>query len=216
MRKATLVLGGLVVAATVATLAQQQRPAMSFFITSRGSGSGASLGGLEGADRHCSTLAEATGVTGRVWRAYLSATAESGKPAVNARDRIGTGPWYNQAGVMVARDLAHLHSDTNNLGKSTSLTEQGAPVNGRGDSPNMHDILTGSGPDGMAVSDTLDTTCRNWTSGAEGGAWVGHHDKVGGGLRPTSWNSAHRSRGCSQENLQASGGNGLFYCFAVR
>ena len=189
---------------------------MSFFITSRGTGNGANLGGLEGADRHCAMLATEAGATGRVWRAYLSATAEPGKPAVNARDRIGTGPWHNHAGVMVARDVAQLHSDTNKLGKETSLTEKGARVNGRGDTPNMHDILTGSSPDGMAVSDTLDTTCRNWTSNGEGGAWVGHHDKIGGGQRPTSWNSAHRSRGCSQENLQASGGAGLFYCFAVR
>ena len=200
--------------ATASRLAQKEP--MSFFITSHGSGNGADLGGLAGADRICTTLAAEAGSTGRVWHAYLSATADAGKPAVNARDRIGSGPWYNANGVMVARDLADLHSDNNKLGKETSLTEKGEKVNGRGDTPNTHDILTGSSPDGMVVSDTLDTTCHNWTSSGEGSAWLGHHDRQGGGDRPTSWNSAHRSRGCSQQNLQASGGNGLFYCFAVR
>jgi hypothetical protein len=151
----------------------------------------------------------------RTWRAYLSATASDGRPAVNARDRIGAGPWYNARGVMVARTLEELHGETNGLGKEGSLDEKGAMVNGRGDTPNMHDILTGSMPDGRVSSDTTDTTCRNWTSNGEGSALVGHHDRVGGGLRPTSWNSAHGSRGCSQANLQATGGNGLFYCFAL-
>jgi hypothetical protein len=210
------IFGLLLAGFTVASGRFAQKEPMSFFITSRGSGNGADLGGLAGADRLCSTLASEAGSTGLVWHAYLSTTALAGQPAVNARDRIGKGPWYNAQGVMVAKDVADLHSDNNKLGKETSLTEKGAKVNGRGDSPNTHDILTGSSPEGIAVSDTLDTTCGNWTSSGSGSAWVGHHDRQGGGDRPTSWNSAHRSRGCSQQNLQASGGNGLFYCFAVR
>lgn len=188
---------------------------MNFFITSAGPGDGANLGGLAGADAHCAKLAEDIGAARKTWRAYLSATAAGGAPAVNARDRIGTGPFYNAKGEMVARDLAHLHSDDNGLGKTGSLNEKGEVVNGRGDSPNMHDILTGSMPDGRVSSDTTDTTCDNWTSNSEGSALVGHHDKVGGGARPTSWNSAHGSRGCSQSNLQGTGGNGLFYCFGL-
>jgi hypothetical protein len=188
---------------------------MNFFITSAGPGDGANLGGLAGADAHCARLAAATDAARKTWHAYLSATASGGAPAVNARDRIGTGPFYNAKGVMVARDLEHLHADDNGLGKAGSLSEKGEMVNGRGDSPNMHDILTGSMPDGRVSSDTTDTTCDNWTSNSEGSALVGHHDKVGGGARPTSWNSAHGSRGCSQANLQGTGGNGLFYCFGV-
>ncbi len=187
---------------------------MSFFITSVGLGDGAKLGGLAGADAHCASLAQAAGVTGKQWSAYLSASAAGGQPAVNARDRIGSGPWYNAMGVLVARDIAHLHSDDNALGKENSLNETGAMVNGRGDTPNQHDILTGSNPDGTLASDTTDTTCSNWTSNGTGAAMVGHHDKQGGGARPNSWNSAHPSRGCSQPNLVATGGNGLFYCFA--
>jgi hypothetical protein len=189
---------------------------MGFFITSAGPGDGAALGGLAGADRHCAMLADSAGVRGRTWRAYLSATAADGQPAVNARDRIGSGPWFNAKGVLVARDVEHLHGEENLLGKANSLNEKGLPVNGRGDSPNMHDILTGSMPDGRISSDTTDTTCDNWSSSsATGSALVGHHDKTGGGPRPTSWNSAHASRGCGQQNLQATGGNGLFYCFAI-
>lgn len=192
----------------------QSRP--SFFITSVGSGDGAALGGLEGADRHCAQLATAAGITGMTWHAYLSTTAANGASAVNARDRIGSGPWYNVKGVMVAQNVADLHSDNNKLGKENSLTEKGDPVNGRGDSPNMHDILTGSNLDGTVATDSLDTTCSNWTSNAATGrAMVGHHDRVGGGTNPTSWNSAHPSRGCGQANLQATGGNGFFYCFAI-
>ncbi|MFN0098017.1 MAG: hypothetical protein ACKVS7_05020 [Gemmatimonadaceae bacterium] len=196
--------------------APQGRASMSFFITSTGTGNGADLGGLAGADRHCHTLAEAAGVTGKEWRAYLSAVAKDGQAVVHARDRIGAGPWYNAKGVLVAQDVDVLHSDANLLGKANSLNEKGEPVNGRGDSPNQHDILTGSMPDGRAAVDTLDTTCSNWTSSTSGGgsALVGHHDNQGGGARPTSWNSAHGSRGCSQANLVATGGNGLFYCFA--
>ena len=187
----------------------------SFFITSRGSGNGADLGGLEGADRHCATLAEAAGITGRTWRAYLSQRAMDGKPAVNARDRIGRGPWRNAKGVVVAASVDDLHSDANKLSKENSITESGALVNGRGDTPNTHDILTGATLDGRLSSDTTDTTCRNWTSRTDGAALVGHHDRQGGGANPTSWNSAHPSRGCSQQNLQGSGGAGLFYCFAI-
>jgi len=194
---------------------QQQGNAMSFFITSVGSGDGAALGGLAGADEHCQALAEAAGASGRTWHAYLSTTASEGHPAVNARDRIGTGPWYNAKGVMVARNVADLHSDNNKLGKENSLTEKGDVVNGRGDQSNMHDILTGSNLDGTAYSADGYTNCDNWTSNGEGSARLGHHDRNGGGENPTSWNSAHSSRGCSQENLQGTGGNGLFYCFAI-
>jgi len=188
---------------------------MSFFITSAGPGDGANLGGLEGADRHCQQLAQAAGVGDRTWRAYLSTQASGGQPAVNARDRIGAGPWYNAKGVQVAANVADLHSDNNKLGKENSLTEKGAMVNGRGDTPNMHDITTGSQPEGTAFPGADDTTCGNWTKNGEGSAQVGHHDRQGGGQNPTSWNAAHGSRGCSQQNLQGTGGNGLFYCFAI-
>jgi hypothetical protein len=188
---------------------------LGFFVTSAGPGNGANLGGLAGADQHCQSLAAAAGAGSRSWHAYLSTTASGGQPAVNARDRIGTGPWQNAKGVVIARSVADLHSANANLTKQTMLTEKGDTVNGRGDTPNRHDILTGSQLDGTASSGTDDTTCQNWTSSAEGSALVGHHDRQGGGANPTSWNSAHGSRGCSQENLQATGGNGLFYCFAV-
>ena len=197
---------------------------MSFFITSSGPGNGANLGGLEGADRHCQDLAYAVGAGSLEWRAYLStvsmggdAAASAGRGgAVNARDRIGEGPWYNHAGTLIANSVEELHSDAANLTKETILTEQGEMVNGRGDDPNQHDILTGSNMDGTVNTDEGHDACRNWTSSAaEGSARVGHHDRQGGGQNPTSWNSAHGSRGCSQENLQATGGNGYFYCFAV-
>lgn len=187
-------------------------PSMSFFITSTGPGNGADLGGLEGADQHCQALAEEVGAGEKTWRAYLSTT----DPVVHARDRIGEGPWYNSRGVMVAEDVEHLHSDDNNHGKRILIDETGEEVNGRGDDPNMHDILTGSTLDGTAFEGDDDTTCSDWTSSSEdGSAQVGHHDRTGGGENPTSWNSAHGSRGCSQENLQGTGGNGLFYCFAI-
>ena len=189
---------------------------MSFFITSVGSGDGANLGGLDGADRHCARLAEAAGTKGRTWHAYLSQQAVGGKPAVNARDRIGKGPWKNAKGVVVATSVDDLHSDANKLSKENSLTETGGVVNGRGDTPNMHDILTGSMLDGRVQPGTDDSTCSNWTSNAAtGSALVGHHDRQGGGTNPTSWNMAHGSRGCGQDNLKASGGNGLYYCFAL-
>jgi len=189
--------------------------AMSFFITSKGPGNGADLGGLAGADQHCQALAKAAGAGNKTWRAYLSASASGAQPAVNARDRIGKGPWYNAKGVQVAQSLADLHSEDNKLGKQTSLTEKGEVVNGRGDTPNKHDILTGSQADGAAFPAGEDKTCQNWTSHGDGSAQVGHHDRQGGGSAPTSWNSAHGSRGCSQANLQGTGGDGLFYCFAI-
>jgi hypothetical protein len=197
---------------------------MTFFITGVGLGTGGDLGGLAGADRHCQTLAQAVGAGGRTWRAYLSTSAVGEQPAVNARDRIGRGPWENAHGVVIARNVDELHG-RNNLNKQTALTEKGEPVNGRGDAPNMHDILTGSQPDGRAFPgrDELgeDLTCHNWTSNSEGAAMVGHHDRLG--LFDTdsarSWNAAHPSRGsngdCSQEALRSTGGAGLFYCFAV-
>ena len=188
---------------------------MSFFITSAGPGDGAKLGGLNGADQHCQILANNQGAGGLSWRAYLSAAAAGGQPTVNARDRVGAGPWYNTKGVMVARNVGDLHSANNKLSKANSLTEAGAVVNGRGDTPNMHDILTGSQLDGTAIEQGQDTTCDNWTSNSAGSAQVGHHDRTGGGQNPESWNSAHGSRGCSQADLQGTGGNGLFYCFAI-
>lgn len=188
----------------------------SFFLTSAGPGDGADLGGLAGADAHCQALAEAAGLEGGTWRAYLSARAADGQPAVHARDRIGSGPWYNVHGVLMAENVAALHSDANALSKETSVSETGEPVNGRGDDPNRHDILTGSNLDGTLYTDEADGTCGNWTSSGAGSAMLGHHDRQGGGANPTSWNAAHASRGCSQADLQGTGGDGLFYCFAVR
>lgn len=194
----------------------QSAPAenMSFFITSAGSGKGADLGGLTGADEHCQALASAVGAGGKSWHAYLSAQAAGGQPAVNAKDRIGSGPWFNAKGVQIAANVAELHGE-NNLTKETQLTEKGQVVNGRGDTPNQHDILTGSNVDGTTFPPGEDHTCKNWTSSGEGSAQVGHHDRTGGGDNPTSWNSSHGSRGCSQDNLVATGGNGYFYCFAA-
>jgi hypothetical protein len=196
-----------------------QQP-MTFFVTSAGPGNGANLGGLAGADRQCQTLAAAAGQGSRTWHAYLSAAAANGQPAVNARDRIGTGPWYNAKGARIAQSVADLHGDTleaarrgNNISKATAITEKGETINGVGDTPNRHDMLTGSQLDGTAFTDGADHTCGNWTSGAAGTAQLGHHDRTGGGN--TSWNSTHASRGCSQENLVSTGGAGLFYCFAI-
>ena len=196
--------------------ASGQASNMSFFITSSGTGFGADLGGLSGADAHCQDLAYTAGHGDKVWRAYLSAVARDGGPSVNARDRIGSGPWHNFNGVMVARDVTALHAEDVSINKESALTERGDVVNGRGDSPNQHDILTGSNLDGTVYTGEGHTACGNWTSsGSEGSARVGHFDRTGGGENPTSWNSAHSSRGCSQENLVATGGNGYFYCFAV-
>jgi len=198
--------------------AQAQQANMSFFVTSVGSGKGADLGGLAGADAHCQQLAQAAGAGAKTWKAYLST---QGDGAVNAKDRIGKGPWTNAKGVTVAKDVADLHSASNNLSKQTSLTEKGDVVNGRGDTPNMHDALTGTQPDGTAFPAGDDKTCGNWTKSGQGTAVVGHIDRIG--LRDDdaskSWNSSHPSRGpdggCSQNDLKSTGGNGLFYCFAA-
>jgi hypothetical protein len=195
--------------------APAQQSAMTFFITSAGSGKGADLGGLAGADQHCQSLAAAAGAGKRTWRAYLSTT---GSPSVNARDRIGKGPWHNAQGRLIARDVKELHEGVNNINRAMALTEKGGIVNGRADSPNTHDILTGSQPDGMAIAgDASKTTCGNWTSSGAGAAMLGHHDRHG--LKEDdpsrSWNSSHPSRGCSQPGLVSTGGAGLFYCFAV-
>jgi hypothetical protein len=189
---------------------------MTFFVTSAGKGNGADLGGLEGADAHCSALAKAAGSKRTSWKAYLSTTAPGGEAGVNARDRIGKGPWRNAKGVVVARNVADLHSVKVNINKKTALSEKGESIKGSGDSPNEHDILTGSDPAGMYSTAGGDTTCGNWAKSGEGSAIVGHHDRAG--LKPSrhmeSWNSSHGSRGCSQDNLKSSGGAGLFYCFA--
>jgi hypothetical protein len=214
----------LAMVASVALLAlmagalEAQQSGMTFFVTSVGSGKGADLGGLAGADRHCQTLAQAVGAGAKTWRAYLSTQASGGVAAVNARDRIGRGPWQNAKGVIIAKNVAELHGSSN-LNKQTALTEKGDVINGRGDTPNMHDILTGSQPDGTAFAGSEDQTCGNWTkSGAEGTVMVGHHDRMGLNEEPPakSWNSSHPSRGgCSQDALKSTGGAGLFYCFAA-
>jgi hypothetical protein len=201
-----------------AAVGQAQQGDMSFFISSAGSGKGADLGGLAGADKICQTLAQAAGAGGKTWRAYLST---QGPGAVNAKDRIGSGPWQNAKGTVVAKNAAELHGQ-NNLNKQTALTEKGEMVNGRGDTPNMHDILTGSQPDGTAFPAGEDRTCGNWSQSGKGAAIVGHHDRQG--LRDDdaskSWNSSHPSRGpdggCSQNDLKSTGGNGLIYCFATK
>lgn len=206
------------VAQQAAAPAAPQAP-MTFFVTSAGLDAG-NLGGLEGADKHCQALAAKAGAGAKTWRAYLSTDAAPGKPAVNARERIGKGPWHNAKGVLIARDVAHLHGDTHELAlegnviaRMTALSETGGPINAVGDTPNWHDILTGSKYDGRSFNDGQDHTCKNWTSNNEGTAQLGHHDRNSG--RNISWNSAHPSRGCSKDQLQASGGGGLFYCFAA-
>jgi len=211
IRKLTSI-AAVVLVACAASVSAQEQP-MGFFVTSKSMGNGGNLGGLEGADAYCSSLAEASGTTGRTWRAYLSTQAE-GQRGISARYRIGNGPWYNANGELVAVDLDDLHLNPNII-KRTAVDENGNRVNGVGDRPNQHDILTGSMADGMAYfpRDTDDHTCSNWTSSGEGSAQVGHHDRHGGGN--TSWNSAHGSRGCSQENLVSTGGAGLLYCFAA-
>jgi hypothetical protein len=208
-------------ALAIATGAPAQQSGMSFFVTSSGPGKGADLGGLEGADRHCQQLATAVGAGAKTWRAYLSTNSIPPNVAVNARDRIGKGPWQNAKGVVIAKDVADLHSASNNLTKQTALSEKGDVINGRGDTPNRHDVLTGSQPDGTAFSPETDRTCKNWTSSTQGAAMLGHSDRMG--LRDDdaskSWNSSHPSRGpdggCSQNDLKSTGGDGLLYCFAV-
>jgi hypothetical protein len=208
MRSAIGCLTCVALLVTMGFAAQAQDTSMTFFITSEGPGDGGNLGGLDGADAHCQKLAEAAGAGGKTWRAYLSTSA------VSARDRVGSGPWHNAKGELIAADLGTLHSDANGINKQTGLTEAGNAVNGRGDTPNMHDILTGSNADGTVAADM---TCKDWTSnGAEKG-FVGHHDRIG--LRDDapskSWNASHPSRGCGKDDLPKSGGNGLFYCFAT-
>jgi hypothetical protein len=214
-----ILLGASLVLAQQPAQQPPQQP-MTFFVTSAGSGDGAKLGGLAGADQICQTRAQAAGAGSHNWHAYLSTQASGGQPAVNARDRIGAGPWYNAKGARIAKDLGELHGDTldqarlgSNLAKQTALTEKGALNNGVGDTPNTHDMLTGSQPDGRAFTDGMDHTCGNWTSNGTGTAQLGHSDRNGGGNN--SWNSAHPSRGCSQDNLVSTGGAGLFYCFAI-
>jgi hypothetical protein len=192
---------------------------MGFFITSEGPGKGGDLGGLAGADAHCQKLASAVGAGNRTWRAYLSVPATGGQKAVNARDRIGPGPWFNAKGEQIAKNVADLHGDVerdrNNIHKGSALNEKGEVVSGRGDTPNRHDILTGSNSEGRLPSGAEDNSCKAWTSSSPAdGAIVGHHDRNGGGN--TSWNSVHRSRGCGLEQLKATGGDGLFYCFAEK
>jgi len=186
-----------------------------FFVTSKGLGKGGDLGGLAGADAHCQALARAEGAGDHTWRAYLSTMGTKTEPAVNARDRIGNGPWYNSIGVLIATNLAELHGAKSGINKETAVTERADTVNGVGDESNVHDILTGSRPDGTAFIGTEDLTCGNWTSSGKGRAQVGHHDRMGQGNGATSWNSAHASSGCSQRDLQSTGGAGLFYCFAI-
>jgi hypothetical protein len=215
--RSALVAASALVPLAFGSAAQAQPASMSFFITSAGSGKGGDLGGLEGADRLCQQLAQAVGAGGKTWRAYLST---QGSGAVNARDRIGRGPWQNAKGIVIAKDVAELHG-SNNLNKQTALNEKGEVVNGRGDQPNRHDILTGSQPDGTAFTGTDDRTCGNWTKSGAGAAMVGHHDRMGLNEEPPakSWNSSHPSRGpgggCAQDDLRSTGGDGLFYCFAA-
>jgi hypothetical protein len=216
-RSAVGVLFSIVVAATMTSAVQAQPADMSFFVTSVGKGSGADLGGLAGADAHCQALAKAAGATSTNWRAYLSTTQTATEPGVNARDRIGKGPWKNVKGVTVAKDVDDMHSESSNITKLTALTEKGESVSGRGDAVNTHDMLTGSDSAGKFSTAGGDTTCGNWTQSGAGSAIVGHHDRIGlsEAWNMKSWNSSHGSRGCSPENLKGSGGAGLFYCFAA-
>jgi hypothetical protein len=217
----TLILTVAAAALLTACATQTSAPPMSFFVTSVGTGKGGDLGGLAGADAHCQRLAAAAGAGGKVWRAYLSVppTFASGSnpavPAIHARDRIGSGPWFNAKGELIARSVAHLH-DGNSIGKGTAIDEKGGPVKGRGDTPNEHDILTGTRADGTAFAPQTDTTCKAWTSSGDGSAVVGHHDRVGptADSWSTSWNFSHQSAGCSQAALVSTGGSGRLYCFA--
>jgi hypothetical protein len=206
-------------ASVVAAPAMAQQAQATFFVTSVGLGKGADLGGLEGADAHCGQLAAAAGITGKAWRAYLSTQAVGGAQAVNARDRIGKGPWVNTKGEVIAKDVDDLHAKSANLTKQSLLSEKGTPINGRGDQPNTHDVLTGSTADGRAFPPGEDKTCGNWTkSGTEGAAMLGHSDRQGltDDEVARSWNSTHLTRGgCSQDALKSTGGAGLFYCFAA-
>ena len=219
--RVTLVAGVAAIAVIAAQPAQAQSANTSFFVTSVGPGNGANLGGLEGADKQCQTLAQAAGAGSKTWHAYLSTQATGDQAAVSARDRIGKGPWQNSKGVVIAKDVADLHSASNNLTKQTTLSEKGEVINGFGDKPNRHDVLTGSQADGTAFSPQTDRTCHNWTSSTQGSAMLGHLDRKGLGDDDVSksWNSSHPSQGpdggCSQADLRTTGGDGLLYCFAV-
>ena len=220
MRKTLRIAAGFSVLAVAACATPQYPQGMTFFITSVGTGNGADLGGIEGADRHCQSLAAKVGAGSRTWRAYLSTQGKttSDTNVVHARDRIGAGPWHNAKGERIARDVADLHSPNNNINKETALDEKGAKVNGRTDKPNKHDILTGSRVDGTAFALQTDMTCGNWTKSGDGSAMVGHHDRAGPVDHPwaVSWNSSHNSIGCSQQALIKTGGDGLIYCFAEK
>ncbi len=210
----------LAAGAFAAPPASAQSAGTTFFVTSTGIGNGGNLGGLAGADNHCQTLAQAAGAGAKTWHAYLSTQDANGSPAVNARERIGTGPWQNSKGVVIAKDVTELHGD-NNINRQTSLNEMGESINGYGEQPNRHDILTGSQPNGTAFAGPDDRTCKNWTSSTQGAAMVGHSDINGPATIPTvkSWSTAHPSRGpdggCSQKDLISTGGDGLLYCFAM-
>src|SRR3989440_1729304 len=217
MKRTALIAAGILVLAACSAMHEGgEKHDMTFFVTSTGKGNGANLGGLEGADAHCNALAKAAGSKHTNWKAYLSTWLPGGDLGVSARERIGKGPWYNAKGVMVAKSIDDLHSDRVNINKQTALDEKGQPIKGRGEQPNEHDILTGSDPQGRFSTAGGDTTCGNWTKSGDGSAIVGHHDRQG--LKDTwhmkSWNSSHGSRGCSQDQLKASGGAGLLYCFA--
>lgn len=214
---ALLALTAAVAVAACAPMSSGSGNPMSFFVTSANPGKGADFGGLAGADAYCDKLATSAGAGGKNWRAYLSATPSGSMGAVNARDRIGRGPWQNAKGVVVATSVDDLHSANNKLSKQNSVTEKGETVMGRGDTVNLHDILTGSTPDGRAASAANDTTCGNWTKSGEGSALVGHHDRMGLNEEPPakSWNSSHGTRGCGMDALKATGGGGLLYCFAA-
>ena len=214
---AVLLVSMVLAGAGIATAVRAQQATMTFFLTSVGEGNGADLGGLEGADAHCLALARAVGSSFQNWRAYLSTTAPADDAGVNARDRIGRGPWQNAKGVVVASSVVGLHSESNNINKQTALTEKGEMVGGRGDAVTLHDILTGSDPDGNYSTAGGDTTCGNWSKSDDGSAIVGHHDRMGpkDSRQMKSWNSSHGTRGCSQEALKSTGGGGLFYCFVA-
>jgi hypothetical protein len=226
--RSTTIVTALVVSCGFSLSASAQQAQMTFFITSAGPGKGANLGGLAGADAHCQSLAQAVGAGNKTWRAYLSTNGRGGANAVNARDRIGNGPWQTAKGVVIATSVADLHSDNNKISKDNALNEKGERINVRGDRPNMHDIMTGSDKDGRAYPPNMDLTCRNWTSSDSGVTMLGHADRQGNppvegsqnlaAYEETarSWNAAHTSRGCSQPDLIATGGNGLFYCFAAQ
>ncbi len=226
MKKTNVLASLFVLSSTLAFAAEgPPKPPLGFFVTSIGLGKGADLGGIAGADAHCQKLASEVGAGNRIWHAYLSTQAEGDKPAVNARDRIGNGPWANAKGAIVANDIAHLHGDTvelgqlgNNVHRTTNLTEKGEPIKGVGETVNQHDIITGSKPDGRAYTDAADHTCKNYTSSTEGTVQLGHSDRTNRGATGgnVSWNSTHASRGCSQENLVSTGGAGYFYCFAAQ